>query len=93
MAQKPKIHTLTDTWLHVRAQRHGETKTQAVRALNAQLGTRYTLSRINEWVSGEREPMRRCRMAMLDDVLPFYFSGAQRERNPSDWADLAEMLA
>lgn len=72
----------------------GGTKTQAVKALNRSTGRKYTLSRINEWMKGQREPDREARREMLWIILLRNFSGANSFPffGCDSWAECAEML-
>ena len=89
--KNPPPQNLTATWLRARIEVHGNTKTQAVRNLNARTGRAYTLSRINDWLAERREPDRNARIIMLHDALRYHFDGLVGD--PSYWADMAEALA
>lgn len=50
--------------------REGLAKAEALRELNAALGTRYDDSHLSRWERGLREPRREAREVMMRRVLP-----------------------
>lgn len=87
------MRNLTRTWMQVMLD-GGNTKTQAVKALNQFTGRKYTLSRINEWLKGQREPDRETRVQMVWLILLKNFSRANSFPffDCDSWIDCAEML-
>ena len=66
----------------------GRSKADALRDLNASLGTKYDSSHLSRWERGEREPGQAARHQMMLRVLPAIMLGATK----SEIRDAAEML-
>lgn len=64
--------SLVKTWLEAYI-RGGKSKADALRDLNASLGTKYDSSHLSRWERGERSPNSDARYAMLLVALPFVF--------------------
>ena len=74
---------ITRTWLTAR-QELGETRAQALRWLNNQTGKRYSNSRLNEWLRGDREPVRSTRLVMARYAFK-YHEFVLSELDAEDW--------
>lgn len=66
-------------WLGTYTQ-NGGTKQDALRELNALLGTKYDTSHLSRWERGEREPNAAARYQMMLKVLPGILKGATPKR-------------
>ena len=82
---------LADTWIR-QCEAGGLTRAEALRHLNAATKCRYTSSRLNEWLRGDRLPAREARMAMLHEVLPPLLADLGVSLSPDHYSDLAESL-
>src|SRR3990172_8538436 len=80
---------LAATWIRQR-EAAGDTRAAALRMLNAVTLRRYTSSRLNEWLRGERMPEREARIAMLHQVLPALLADLGVQLTPDHYSDLAE---
>lgn len=74
---------ITRTWLTA-IMEPDETRADALRWLNKQTGKHYSNSRLNEWLRGDREPVRSTRVVMMRDVFRYY-SDVFRGLNADDW--------
>lgn len=68
--------------------REGRSKADALRDLNASLGTKYDSSHLSRWERGEREPGPDARFQMILRVLPAVLPEATKR----EIARIAEML-
>lgn len=66
-SEKPR--TIAGAWIESRAAA-GLSKAEALRQLNAALGTHYRQSRLYEWIAGIYSPERPVRLYMLRQALP-----------------------
>ncbi|MDO8595789.1 MAG: hypothetical protein Q7R45_04110, partial [Sulfuricaulis sp.] len=73
MTRPPKISALganlAATWI-AQCEAGGMSRADALRHLNVVTRCRYTSSRLNEWLRGDRLPAREARLAILHEVLP-----------------------
>lgn len=79
--------SLVKTWLQTYL-RGGKSKADALRDLNASLGTKYDSSHLSRWERGERSPNSDARYAMLLVALPSVFGRCTRK----EIAEAAERL-
>ena len=61
--------SLVHSWLAQDLAIPGRRRADALGDLNAEFGTRYTHSRLNEWLRGTREPDRKVRNFMLRSCI------------------------
>ena len=70
--------SLVDTWLEA-VHKQGVNTAQAVRDMNAELGTAYSASRVGEWRTGPRTPHHVARRYMLRIALAYLYPKMRKD--------------
>jgi hypothetical protein len=85
--------SLAQTWLKTAQRTPGNTKAEALRKLNEDLGKDYNQGRLYQWLSLEREPDRETRRYMLNECIGAALEQYDVKLKPLQLRLLAEQLS